>query len=269
MNEKRLKIGAVSFINAYPLTKNLEYHDIVYDIPSVLADKLKNEELDIALISSIEYAKSYKNYRYISELCISSKEKVDSILLFSKKNKLGEIRNLKYDISSRSSVAMLKIIFNNKYGFIPKFSSCEKDEIEDYMIRDNSSSEGIDAVLLIGDNALKYKDLQISSDKGFNKIFDLGSEWYKLFKLPFVYAIWVVRNDVKIDDLYFVESYNKNKLIVKDLLLESDNYSEFNLNYLQNTINYILTEDHLKSLDTFFSEAAKIGIIKEKPNIVY
>ena len=70
VNEK-LKIGAVSFINAYPLTKYLEFKNIIYDIPSVLADKLANKELDVALISSIEYAKNFKQYRYISNLCIS------------------------------------------------------------------------------------------------------------------------------------------------------------------------------------------------------
>jgi len=263
MNEKRLKIGAVSFINAYPLTKNLEYHDVVYDIPSVLADRLKNKELDIALISSIEYAKNFKNYDYISNLCISSIEKVDSILLFSKMANLSDIKNLRYDISSRSSVAMLKIIFNKKNGFIPNFLSCNTDEINYYMELDNKNDT--DAVLLIGDNALKYKDIHISDNEtGFKKIYDLGTEWYNLFSLPFVYALWVARKEINIDESYFNEVYDKNKDIVKEILLESNNFSDFNYKYLTETIHYILTPNHLKSLNIFFEEAFKIGIIDEK-----
>ena len=268
MRNEKLKIGAVSFINAYPLTKNLEFHNIIYDIPSVLADKLAKKELDVALISSVEYAKNFKEYRYISNLCISSMKKVDSILLFSKMDNLFDIKNLKYDISSRSSVAMLKIIFSKKNGFIPNFSSCDIGEIKDFMNSDNSVSNEIDAVLLIGDNALKYKDIQLSKNTGFNKIYDLGSEWYNIFGLPFVYALWVAREEIEIEESYLRNAYEKNKTHIKEILLESGHLTDFNFNYLTNTINYILTEDHIKSLDIFFKEAVKIGIIENDPHIL-
>ena len=275
--KQKLKIGAVNFINAYPLASNLKTHDIIYDIPSILADKLVKKELDIALISSIEYARNFNHYRIISDLCISSFKKVDSILLFSKVDSLDKIKILKYDISSRSSVAMLKIIFNKKVGSIPKFSSCNTDEIENYMLSSNDKSsngnikkdqEEIDAILLIGDNALKYKDISINNKLGsFVKIYDLGTEWYNLFNLPFVYALWVGWKGIEIEGLYFENTYKSDLNKIKDILLKNNNYTDFNYSYLTDTIHYKLTEKHLESLEIFFSEAVKISILDDVPTL--
>ena len=54
-----LRVGAVSYLNAKPLYYRLEEFApdvrLTMDYPSVLAEKLANGELDVALIPSIEY----------------------------------------------------------------------------------------------------------------------------------------------------------------------------------------------------------------------
>ena len=58
---ENVRVGAVGFLNAKPLYHRLEEFApeirLTLDFPSRLADRLAREELDVALIPSIEYAR--------------------------------------------------------------------------------------------------------------------------------------------------------------------------------------------------------------------
>ena len=86
---KLKRIGAVSFLNTKPLVHSLirsPIPDIKLSLgyPSLLSDQLEKEELDLALIPIIEYFRQ-PSYRIIPDICIASKGRVQSILLFSQK----------------------------------------------------------------------------------------------------------------------------------------------------------------------------------------
>jgi len=56
----------------------------------------------------------------------------------------------------------------------------------------NNNAE-FDAVLLIGDEALKSRKFGLAD---FELVYDLATEWYDWKKLPFVFALWAVRKSL-------------------------------------------------------------------------
>ncbi|HEX7573488.1 MAG TPA: MqnA/MqnD/SBP family protein, partial [Bacteroidota bacterium] len=55
------------------------------------------------------------------------------------------------------------------------------------------SYDGFDAVLLIGDEALRRNKYGLD---GFELVYDLAREWYEWQKLPFVFAVWALRRSL-------------------------------------------------------------------------
>ena len=82
----RIRIGAVSYLNTKPLVYGLAESDdrfeVVFDLPSRLADRLAANELDVALIPVIE-AVSNPVYTIVSDACIACRGPVRSVKLFS------------------------------------------------------------------------------------------------------------------------------------------------------------------------------------------
>ena len=100
MNGQRtVKIGAVNYLNTTPLVYGLEtlapHAEVVYDLPSRLADRLASAELDVALIPSIEYFQN-PSYTVVSDACIGCRGPVLSVKLFSR-TPVDRIRTLALD----------------------------------------------------------------------------------------------------------------------------------------------------------------------------
>jgi chorismate dehydratase len=56
-----------------------------------------------------------------------------------------------------------------------------------------NSYDEFDAVLLIGDEAMRQ---QKTATQSFELVYDLATEWYEWQKLPFVFAVWAVRKSL-------------------------------------------------------------------------
>ncbi len=73
MTTKRIRVGAVNYLNTRPLIYGLReaapHIDLQLDLPSRLADGLRDGRYDIALIPSIEYAGD-PSYEIVSNACI-------------------------------------------------------------------------------------------------------------------------------------------------------------------------------------------------------
>ncbi len=187
-----LKVGAVSFLNTKPLIYPLlngelqtDGIDLSMQVPSRLVTLLSDNKLDIGLIPIVDYFRANDQntgYRILPNISIASRGSVLSIQLFSRVP-IQDIQQVALDTSSRSSVALLKILLAEKYQFSPTFIPCDPSI-------DPATSE-TEAVLLIGDAALK--------NLGTTKYsVDLGAEWHELTGLPFVYACWVARGEVEL-----------------------------------------------------------------------
>ncbi len=82
---------------------------------------------------------------------------------------------------------LLRIILEKKYGVTPRFHRMHSG-VNNY--------EEFDAVLLIGDEALRHKKTGL---RGFDLVYDLATEWYEWQKLPFVFAVWAVKKSMPPD----------------------------------------------------------------------
>jgi chorismate dehydratase len=176
-----IRIGAVNYLNTKPLICDLEElapdAELVLDVPSRLADLLRVGELDVALIPVIEYFRG-GGYAIVPDISIASRGPVLSVTLFSRVPWAG-IRRVALDEGSRTSAALAQVLLRKRYGVRPEVVPLPLDRA--------AEEADADAVLLIGDRAMR------ACLPGFAHAFDLGQEWHDWTGLPFVYAVWAVR----------------------------------------------------------------------------
>src|SRR5207248_8222854 len=135
----------------------------VVGVPTALNEKLVAGELDVAPISSIEYARHADTLRLLPRLCVSSDGAVESIQLISK-TPLERIRSVAVTPESATSVVLTRVLFPDAEQ-VPLGESAE-------------------AKLLIGDAALK------SAFEDPTPHYDLGRLWLERTGLPMVFAVW-------------------------------------------------------------------------------
>src|SRR3954469_20045914 len=119
MRVSRLRISAISFLNTAPLMWNFEFgcrresllaqFDVAYTIPSRCAEMLAEGLADIGIIPVAAYA-SIHGLKILPDVAIASKAAVRSILLVSE-HPLDRIQRVALDSSSRSSAALLRVLF--------------------------------------------------------------------------------------------------------------------------------------------------------------
>jgi chorismate dehydratase len=254
-SDSALRIGSVVFLNAKPLVRFLNLDgarpiQFMLEVPSRLADLMKSEELDIALLPSVEYFRA-PNYRILPEICIASDGPVESVKVFSKVP-LERINSLALDTSSRTSAALVQVLMKRRFGKLPELSECSPSA--------DIFSMKEDAMLLIGDPAMKFQ-----SHPDMHTL-DLGEEWKRQTGLPFVYALWVAREGVDLKDaverLLQARSEGMANLpqIAAEAAIELGIDEAVCLNYLTTVIQYQLGERQVQGLSLFQKLAAEIGL---------
>ena len=168
-----MRIGCVPYLNAAPLVYGIE-HQTVFEIPSLLADQFAAGRFDVALIPLFE-ALRFPDAVVVDGLSISCFGGVFSVILASR-CPVEEIKEVVIDPASRTSVHLLRLLLSEHFGIAPEFVS--------------SSSDPLAARLIIGDPAMEFQE---SRAPGW-RILDLGKAWLDWTGLPFVFAVWTVRN---------------------------------------------------------------------------
>jgi chorismate dehydratase len=184
------RIGMVNFINTAPLyevwkrTVRRPEWQITEAPPAVLNSLLNTGRLDLGFISSHEYALHPEKYRILRDLSISATGPVGSVFLFCRQEpqKLAGARIL-LSTQSQTSVYLVRIILEEFYGVKPDYVD---GSIGDHV----TELDNFAGVLAIGDEALRLK----ASEK-FPVKLDLGLVWHERTGLPFVFAVWAVRED--------------------------------------------------------------------------
>src|SRR5688500_1728904 len=179
-----IRLGAVSYLNTRPLVYDLERQThrftIRFDVPAKCAELLHAGAVDLGLIPSIEYPGH--DYRIVPDLSIASDGPVASVAVFTRVP-AGRIRSIALDTSSRTSIALLRVLCARRFDIEPQLVSMPPDP--------GRMLAACDAALVIGDNALFTDHDALGVDK-----IDLGEEWSGMTGLPFVYAFWAGRPDV-------------------------------------------------------------------------
>ncbi len=173
---KKLRLRAVSFLNARPITYGLERADTVdltFDLPSRCAEAVAAGEADLGLMPFASYAASARDLRIVPGIAVAGRGPVRTVLL------LGdvpweEMDAIALDGASRSSAMLLKLLTAER-GLRPAFEQVDHEDV----VRAVSGRRG---ALVIGDLGLAAPEHPYA--------YDLGREWTGATGLPFVYAVW-------------------------------------------------------------------------------
>jgi chorismate dehydratase len=159
-----VRLGRIGYVNMAPVFFRLQAEvEEVVGVPTALNRQLIDGELDVAPISSIEYARNADRLRLLPRLCVSSEGAVESIQLISK-TPLARVRTVAVTPESATSVVLTRVLFPDA-DHVPL-------------------GEDAEAKLLIGDAALR------SAFEDPTPHHDLGRLWQERTGLPMVFAVW-------------------------------------------------------------------------------
>ncbi len=248
------RLGAVSYLNTKPLVRGLDERPdlftVRFDVPSICASLLHAGHVDLGLIPAIEYLRG--DYAIVPDIAIGSDGPVDSVAIFTTVP-IERVRTLALDISSRTSVALTRILCAKLWDIAPLFLSAEPD-LRAMLAR-------ADAALVIGDPALEIDPMRYGTTK-----VDLGIAWQALTGLPFVYAAWV-GPDGAVDPEQVAElqaARARGEREVADIAREEaqgDQKSEHQvLAYLRDTLKYGLGDRERAGLERFLLMAVELGL---------
>jgi chorismate dehydratase len=248
-----VRIGAVGFLNARPLVHGLERwpdrFSIRYDLPSACARLLHDGEIDVGIVPSIEYL--HGDYVAVPDAAIVSDGPVRSVALFTR-GPMASVRRIALDTSSRTSVALVRVLCAKRFGLDPEFVPHGPDI--DGMLR------VADAGLLIGDPALMLDH----DARGLQKV-DLGAEWKTLTGLPFVYAFWTGRPgvlttaDVIVMQQARADGEADPEGIARRCFPDDGAAQRLGARYLRENIRFRMGEREIAGVERFYELAAEVG----------
>ncbi|MGI9090435.1 MAG: menaquinone biosynthetic enzyme MqnA/MqnD family protein [Gemmatimonadaceae bacterium] len=258
-----MKVGRIAYVNCYPVYGAIDRDVVPLDAtlvsgtPSVLNRMIAEGDLDISVVSAVEYARDARKYLLLPDLAISCDGPVRSVMLFSRKpaHQLGGLDVL-VSRSSMTSVALLELLFEHVWKASPRFAAgdAEITDIERFDVQA--------ARLVIGDAALV-----LAHTGAYPYVYDLGAMWKDWTDLPFVFAVWVARRSVDVADA----------LRVHARLIQSRDWGVTHLDVLAQQANgatgvpldtceeylsgldYGLSYPHLAGLTEFFRRLVKRG----------
>ncbi len=244
-DEKKFRIGSVPYLNAAPLTRDLA-GELIFAPPSKLAEMIRRDELDAALVSITEVLLNDR-YDILDGIAIASLGEVYSVLLAHKKP-LVEVTEIFCDTASLTSVNLLKVLLAEKNLF-PKFLPLESYE----------AAQEKDFVLLIGDRAIEFQRQPRRSEAkadatSTHEIFDLGTAWTELTNLPFVYAVWALRRGIENKELrHELRAAKHFGMETLEHIIETREEfdADFRRDYFEWHIHFHLGEDEKRAIAKF------------------
>lgn len=186
-----MRLGRIGYINCYPVYGAIDRGlvdlpaELVTGTPAELNDLLVAGELDVSVISAIEYARHAKDLVLLPDIAISSDGPVKSVILYSRRT-VGQLdgRTVLVSAASRTSVALLQLLCRHVWHVTPHFAQARAEASDLHNVH-NLPHDGL---LVIGDPALL-----LGARRVYGHAYDLGEEWKRWTGLPFVFAVWAAR----------------------------------------------------------------------------
>lgn len=264
-----MRLGRIPWINAYPVYGAIDRGlvpapaELVSGTASELNDLLAAGELDVSVVSAVEYARNAAAYHLLPDLAISCDGPVHSVALFSRRpvEELDD-RTVLLSASSRTSVLLLQLLCRHRWRVAPRFATVRAEAA------DLAALAGFphEAVLVIGDAAL-----MLASRREYPIRVDLGAAWRDWTGLPFVFAVWAARRSAPRPDVHRAH----------ERLLESREWGLAHLDELSREaagatgvaqpvcraylggLDYALSYRHLAGLTDFFRRLAQDGLVPD------
>lgn len=252
------RIAASSYLNTVPLIWSFMHGtrrrdvDLVTDAaPARCADMLALGKVQAALVPVIEYQR-IDGLAIVPGVCVGSRRRVRSVVLVTSDevDDLRKVRSVALDISSRTSAALVRVIFREFLGFEPEWTEREPDVA--------SMLSTADAALIIGDPGMTFSRERIV-------VYDLAELWRKYTGLGFVFAMWMAREGERVRRIDFKGARDEGLAHVSEIAalyspvvgLPPEEISS----YLLENISFELDEEMSAGLELFYRLAYRHGII--------
>jgi len=232
-----LRIGCVRYLNSRPLIEPYS-GPVVLDHPSVLAAALERGELDVALVPVFEALRMPGGWA-ADGVSISALGPVWSVIL-AYQGALADVRQVVLDPASRTSVHLCKVFFAEwelATGGIPEYLP-------------EPAPTGA-ARVIIGNQAIAFRE----KHEGEYHILDFGEAWTRLTALPFVFAVWLIRPEVKDPQRVaaaFREIARRGQAQIPEIVArQRDHHAEFSRRYLTEYIRFGLGAPEKEGIEKF------------------
>src|SRR6266576_213141 len=197
-----LRIGCVKYLNARPLIYGCS-GAVDFDDPAALCRKLQHRDLDVALVSSLEYLRR-PIYRIVDGVSISAHGAVYSVIVAHNED-LSRAQEIDIDPASETSVALLRCLLDQRdlnprlrvrntdlQSVRPAELHSAESETADSMSSGRTGQRPVFR-LLIGDQAIRFR-----AEHGERyHYWDLAEAWTKMTSLPFAFAFWLIRPEIE------------------------------------------------------------------------
>jgi len=263
-----IRIGKINFSNVYPVFYFFREErfpgeiEVIPQVPAQLNKKMAEGTIDMGFISSFEYGRNHQQYTVMPDLSISSKGKVRSVYLFSKKP-LEELNEAKICLTNMSatSINLLRIILEKFNGFTPRYETTESNFAK-------MMEEG-DGCLLIGDDAL----VASMHNPGYY-VYDLGELWYRYTGFMMIFSVWTMRKAavaampelvgrIYEELMYSKEQGRKNLSEIIQVVCRKFGGTEDFWNQYYQGLSFDFTEEHKQGLEYYYQCAADLGLLPE------
>jgi chorismate dehydratase len=254
------RVAASSYLNTAPLIWSFargrrrgEVELVTDTAPARCADMLARGQVEAALVPVIEYQRLPET-AVVPGVCVGARREVHSVVLVTRGKSLDEIESVALSTESRTSAALIEIIFREFLARAPR--------LEPFVPDLSNMLERHDAALVIGDPAMTFEREGL-------RVYDMAALWREFTGLGFVFAMWMAHEGAsgRVSAVNFAAARDEGLAAVEEITEEYERElgrprAEL-VRYLTENIAFDLDEEMRAGLELYFSLAHKHGVIQE------
>jgi chorismate dehydratase len=253
------RVAASSYLNTAPLVWSFargrrrgEVELVTDTAPARCADMLARGQVEAALVPVIEYQRLPET-AVVPGVCVGARREVHSVVLVTRGKDLGEVESVALSIESRTSAALVEVIFREFVGRAPR--------LEPFVPQLADMLERHDAALVIGDPAMTF-------DRRGLRVYDMAALWREFTGLGFVFAMWMADAGAshRVRAVDFAAARDEGLAAVAEIAAEYEvelgRPREELVRYLTENISFELNEEMRAGLELFFRLAHRHGVIQ-------
>jgi chorismate dehydratase len=252
-------VAASSYLNTAPLVWSFargrrrgEVELLTDTAPARCADMLARGQVEAALVPVIEYQRLPET-AVVPGVCVGARREVHSVVLVTRGARLEEVGSVALSIESRTSAALVEVIFREFLGRAPR--------LEPFVPQLADMLDRHDAALVIGDPAMTFERAGL-------RVYDMAALWREHTGLGFVFAMWMAQRGASrgVRRVDFAAARDEGLAGVEEIATAYE--SELGrpraelVRYLTENISFTLDEELRAGLELFFRLAHKHGVVE-------
>ena len=253
------RVAASSYLNTAPLIWSFargrrrgEVELVTDTAPARCADMLARGQVEAALVPVIEYQRLPET-AVVPGVCVGARREVHSVVLVTRGKRLEEVESVALSIESRTSAALIEVIFREFLGRAPR--------LEPFVPDLSNMLERHDAALVIGDPAMTFERRGL-------RVYDMAALWREYTGLGFVFAMWMADAGASrtVREINFAAARDEGLASMDEIVDEYERElgrprAEL-VRYLTENISFELNEEMRAGLELYFNLAHKHGVIQ-------